>query len=282
MRELAGAKYDIISGNGQTHFIACGDALEELKRLPDDNFDLVFTSPPYEAKRDYGIGFNKRGQEWVDWCVPIYQECVRVSRGLVAWVVGHGSTSRFKWSATPSLLEADLHRSGVMLRNPPAMHRVGIPGSGGPDWLRADYERIVCASKGRLPWSDNTAMGGEPRYAPGGSLSHQTKDGRVRGRQVRIRRTNPGNVIKVKVGGGHMGHPSAHLNEAPFSEVIAEFFIRSFCPPGGTVFDPFVGSGTTCAVAAKNGRSSVGFDLREDQCSLALARVQDVVSQSLA
>ena len=70
-----------------------------------------------------------------------------------------------------------------------------------------------------------------------------------------------------------MGDPLAHENEAPFSEDLADAFIRSFCPPGGTVLDPFCGSGTTLAVAAKTGRKSIGFDIRESQIDLSRRRL---------
>jgi hypothetical protein len=103
-----------------------GDCLELMREMPDDSVDLVFTSPPYEAARTYGIGFNLKGQEWVDWAVERYVECCRVSRGLVAWVV-EGQTKQFRWSATPALLMADLHRQGVKLRKPPAFHRMASP-----------------------------------------------------------------------------------------------------------------------------------------------------------
>jgi hypothetical protein len=39
---------------------------------------------------------------------------------------------------------AALHEAGFKLRKPPIFQRVGIPGSGGPDWLRNDYEFVVC------------------------------------------------------------------------------------------------------------------------------------------
>lgn len=108
-----------------------GDCLDVLRSMESDSVDLVFCSPPYEDARTYGIGFNLKGQAWVDWCLDRYLECVRVSRGLVAWVI-EGQTRNFQWSAGPALLMADLHRRGVKLRKPPAFHRVGIPGSGGP------------------------------------------------------------------------------------------------------------------------------------------------------
>jgi len=156
--------------------IILGDCLEVMRSMEDNSVDLVFCSPPYEAARTYGIGFNLKEQEWVDWAMERYLECVRVSRGLVAWVV-EGRTRQFKWSATPALLMADLHRAGVKLRKPPVFHRVGIAGGGGPDWWRNDYEFIVCASKGKLPWSDNTANGHPPKWAPGGDMSHRVSDG---------------------------------------------------------------------------------------------------------
>lgn len=271
--------------------IICGDNLAELRNLPDNSVDMCFTSPPYEAARTYGIDFALRGQDWVDWCVERYVECVRVTRGLVAWVV-EGQTRQFRYSATPALLMADLHRRGVKLRKPPVFNRVGIPGSGGPDWLRNDYEFIVCAAKsGKLPWSDNTAMGHPPKYGPGGEYSNRTANGkRVNekkvpswfragmhtGKQntVRVPKiANPGNMIRCHGGGGHMGSKLAHENEAPFPEALAEFFIRSFCPPGGVVLDPHLGSGTTLAVAMKHGRDGIGIDIRESQIELTTRRL---------
>ena len=71
-----------------------------------------------------------------------------------------------------------------------------------------------------------------------------------------------------------MGSKLAHENEAPFPEKLAEFFIRSWCPPGGTVLDPFCGSGTTLAVATKCGRNSIGIDIRESQVDLTKRRTE--------
>lgn len=66
--------------------LGCGDCLAILRDMPADSVDLVFCSPPYEAARTYGIDFNLRGDAWVEWAVDRYLECVRVCRGLVAWV----------------------------------------------------------------------------------------------------------------------------------------------------------------------------------------------------
>ena len=319
------------------HNVIYADCLEWMSSQPDDSVDLVFGSPPYEDARTYGMDFKLKGQDWVDWVVPRVKEAVRICKGLVAFVV-EGKTRNFRWSATPSLLEADLHRAGIHLRHPVGFHRVGIPGSGGPDYLRNDHERVICCtSGGRLPWSDNTAMGHPPKWAPGGEMSHRVSDGTrrnqwggapngkgnrradgTRGKGERPshkfhtkrlasgdmekqcytppKKANPANMIQQlytadevvallqyagdvthhKVGGGQMGSALAHENEAPFPESLAEFFVRSFCPPDGIAYDPFSGSGTVAAVCEKWGRRSIGTEIRESQVDLTTRRIAEV------
>lgn len=82
-----------------------------------------------------------------------------------------------------------------------------------------------------------------------------------------------GDVRSGTVGGGQMGDDLAHKNEAPFPEWLAEVFVASFCPPGGMVLDPFIGSGTTLAVAQEWGRGGIGIDLRKSQCKLTKRRL---------
>ena len=273
----------------ESNLLICGDCIKAMRETPDDSIDLVFGSPPYEDARTYGIGFNFKGQDWVDWMIEIYREAYRISKGLVAFVV-QGRTRKYKWSCTPALLIADLHRVGFNVRNPAIYSRVGIPGSGGPDWLRSDYEWVVCVSPpGRLAWSDNVACGHKPMYAPGGNPSHRKKDGSSTGHgrkkdgapiagkpYILPEKANPGNIIDCgAVGRGNMGSKLAHENEAPFPEKLAEFFIKSFCPPNGIVLDPFIGSGTTCAVAKKNNRKYIGIDIRESQIELTTRRLNE-------
>jgi site-specific DNA-methyltransferase (cytosine-N4-specific) len=284
------------------------DTLDYCKTLPDGFFDLSFCSPPYEDARTYGIGFSLKGEEWVKWAVERFIEQYRVTKGATCWVV-EGKTKDFRYSATPILMMADLHRAGVHLRNPPIFHRIGVPGSGGPDWLRNDKEFIICASHGRLPWSDNTAMGEPPKWKPGGDMSHRMQSGRRVARTMTKTRAdsievqgysppavaNPGNLIERTyttsevvsilgesgdvtshiVGGGRMGSLLCHENEAPFPESLAEFFVRSFCPPDGKVYDGFCGSGTTPDVAKRLGRQFFGTDIRASQIELTGRRLNE-------
>lgn len=76
-----------------------------------------------------------------------------------------------------------------------------------------------------------------------------------------------------------LGSRLAHENEAPFPESLAEFFIKSFCPPGGIVLDPFGGSGTVAAVCEKLGRNSISIDIRASQTELQKRRIEEAKSK---
>lgn len=167
---------EVIDGSAKWS-VEAGDCLERLAELPADSVDLVLTSPPYDKARTYGIGFDKAGQAWADWMVHVTKACLRVCTGAVL-IVCQGQTKHFSWSASPVLLMADLIRAGVTLRTPQLYHRIGIPGSGGPDYLRNDWEFVICATRGgKLPWSNPVACGHPPKWAPGGEMSNRLSDG---------------------------------------------------------------------------------------------------------
>lgn len=82
-------------------------------------------------------------------------------------------------------------------------------------------------------------------------------------------------VVRVTVGGGHLGHRLAHENEAPFPEKLVTPCVLALTNPGDTVIDPFSGSGTTVAVACRHGRRGIGIDIRDNQIELAVNRLTD-------
>ncbi len=63
--------------------IICGDAIEELKKIPNGSIDLVITSPPYFHQRDYGsemlgIGNEKTLDEYLNNLIKVFRECQRI------------------------------------------------------------------------------------------------------------------------------------------------------------------------------------------------------------
>ena len=64
--------------------------------------------------------------------------------------------------------------------------------------------------------------------------------------------------------------PFAEAHFATMPPTLAERCIQAGCKPGGTVLDPFSGSGTTGLAAARHGRRYVGIDLNADYLDLSL------------
>ena len=65
--------------------------------------------------------------------------------------------------------------------------------------------------------------------------------------------------------------PEAHF--ATFPPALVEPCTLAGCPEGGTVLDPFVGSGTTAMVARQLGRKAIGIDLNPEYLAMAVRRV---------
>jgi DNA modification methylase len=62
---------------------------------------------------------------------------------------------------------------------------------------------------------------------------------------------------------------------AVYPERLVEPCILAGCPRGGLVLDPFTGSGTTGAVAARLGRSFVGIELNPTYAAMAERRISE-------
>ena len=73
----------------------------------------------------------------------------------------------------------------------------------------------------------------------------------------------PSNVLHLATECGNKNHSAA------FPEALPEWFIKPFTAEEDLVLDPFVGSGTTCAVAQRLRRHSVGIEILDKYCHLA-------------
>jgi DNA modification methylase len=69
-------------------------------------------------------------------------------------------------------------------------------------------------------------------------------------------------------------HPYSGAHFATFPPKLIEPCVLAGCPVGGTVFDPFTGSGTTGAVALKHHRKFIGCELNAEYVKLATARIE--------
>lgn len=59
--------------------IICGDAIEEIKKIPDKNIRLIVTDPPYNLNKNYGNNQDKlEFKEYLDFSRQWLKEAKRV------------------------------------------------------------------------------------------------------------------------------------------------------------------------------------------------------------
>lgn len=65
---------------------------------------------------------------------------------------------------------------------------------------------------------------------------------------------------------------------APFPEPLARDHILSWSNPGDTIFDPFLGSGTTLVAAINTGRNAIGIERDPEYANIARERIEKSVA----
>ena len=141
------------------------------------------------------------------------------------------------------------------------------------------YLQNIEAQRGldRQPGKTNGTMraalprfGGE-KYGNDTTAETRTKSGKP---YVPTLRRNKRDVWSVSTHGFH----GAHF--AVFPEKLIEPCILAGCPQGGTVLDPFAGSGTTGVVSKRSGRCFIGCEINPDYAEMAATRIAAVQAES--
>lgn len=84
-----------------------------------------------------------------------------------------------------------------------------------------------------------------------------------------------GNLETSSAGGKYGSIKAVSTNSHPTVKPIAlmEYLIKMVTPKGGTVLDPFMGSGSTGVAAKKNGYDFIGIDMTPEYIEIAKARI---------
>lgn len=245
------------------------DCLKTMSRMPDEFVDLTVTSPPYDNLRTYN-GFS------FDWHETI-KELYRVTKqgGVVVWVVGDAT---IKGSETGTSFKQALYfkETGFNLHDTMIWRKTTPVPQFKCNRYTSSFEYMFVFSKGKplcnyLTTKCKTA-GNKKNRNNKGSFSMNSAD-RPRD-EITITKENKilDNVWDYPVGGHKdIGHP------AIFPEKLANDHIKSWSNGGDTVYDPFMGSGTTAKMAKQLGRSYIGSEISKEYCEIAEQRVEAVM-----
>lgn len=125
------------------------------------------------------------------------------------------------------------------------------------DPIREDQSPVSIARAGRADMRSKEGWADAYHGNPPKGLARQSERDTSTGR-------NPGDVWSIAT----QPFPGAHFAVMP--PELARRAVVAGCKPGGTVLDPFSGSGTTGLVAQRNGRKYVGIDLSADYLDMSL------------
>lgn len=167
-------------------------------------------------------------------------------------------------------------RNAIVWRKPNAMPESVT------DRLSNRYEPVFLFSKAPRYWFDLDAIRAEyapdtaARYAAGYKAKPKTLAAQLGGGTSMQTMFNGDNFGENPLGrnpGDVWDIPTQPFSAAHFAcmpVALADRCIKAGCKPGGTVLDPFSGSGTTGLAATKLGRRYVGIDLNAEYLDLSL------------
>jgi DNA modification methylase len=75
--------------------------------------------------------------------------------------------------------------------------------------------------------------------------------------------------------------PSKESHYSQFPQALCNLCIEAGCPPGGTILDPFCGSGTTGLAALQAGRNFIGIDISPKFVEIARRRMKFLTGQAV-
>lgn len=130
--------------------------------------------------------------------------------------------------------------------------------------IEAQKGSLKQPERGGRPMKATLPRFGGSKYGPDNSEETRTKSGKP---YIAQPRRNKRDVWTVSTS----GFRGAHF--AVFPEKLIEPCILAGCPEGGTVLDPFTGSGTTGVVCKRLGRNFVGVEINPEYEQMARERI---------
>jgi site-specific DNA-methyltransferase (adenine-specific) len=260
-----------------------GDCREKLKELADNSIDLIFTSPPYADSRTNTYG-GIRPDKYVKWFLPITNELLRVLKpdGTFVLNIKEKVVNGERHTYVIELI-LEMRKQGWLWTEEFIWHKKNSYPGKWPNRFRDSWERLLQFNKTRefnmyqeevmVPmgdWADRRLK----NLSETDKVRDPSKVGSGFGKRIANwigrEKAYPTNVL-------HMATETKNRNHsAVFPEDLPEWFIKLFTCEKAWVLDPFMGSGTTCRVAQRMNRNSIGIEILPEYFNLAQSDVLPV------
>lgn len=228
-----------------------GDA-RNMDMLDDATANLVVTSPPYNLGVDYSdIDDDLDPAEYCRFISEVLEECYRIldDDGRLAINVGLGVGRPL--TNIPRIVQDCAEEAGFSLRD------VHI-------WDKGESESSSAWGSWRSSSNPREIIQHEKIL-----IFYKHYPGR---QETRLRTIGKDDFMEITKSVWHVSPETAVDHPAPYPPEIPRRLINLHSYSGDTVVDPFVGSGTTCAVASALDRRAIGIDLSEEYVEMAEKR----------
>lgn len=249
------------------------DCLDFMRCLPDGRVDLTVTSPPYDNLRTYNGNIDQWNFEKFK---LIAKELFRVTAngGVVVWVV---SDATIKGNETGSSFRQALYfqECGFNLHDTMIWVKDGGGAVGSNKCYTQNFEYMFVFSKG-MPKSINLIYD-KPNLSYGvdkSGVGRRKADG-----EKKIEKRKPSKEFSRRNNWWYIPPQKGGDHPAVFPLQLAKDHILSWSNENDTVFDPFLGSGTTGVAAVQTGRNFIGVELDEKYYKIANERIGNELAE---
>lgn len=245
-----------------------GNCVDEMKKMVDDSIDLTVTSPPYDNLRRYNGNISLWSEDvWKS----VISELFRTTKvgGVVVWVVGDAT---IKGSETGTSFRQALYFKdvGFNLHDTMIWEKTGQGAVGSNYCYWQNFEYMFIFSKGK-PKSFNPICDRENKIIG----KQKTSGGRNKDGVSTCTREIVTHQFGRRFNNWRINQDTKQEHPAVFPESLARDHIISWSNEGDTVFDPFMGSGTTGKMAKLLNRRFIGVELDISYFNLAISRINN-------
>jgi len=260
-----------------------GDCEKELKNIPNNSVDLIFTSPPYADQRKNTYG-GIHPDKYVEWFLPISKQLLRVLKPTGTFILNikekvvNGERSTYIIE-----LILEMRKQGWLWTEEFIWHKKNCYPGKWPNRFRDAWERLLQFNKNKkfhmyqeevmVPIGD-WAKTRLKNLSETDKIRDESKVGSGFGKNISNwldrNKAYPTNVLHLATECYNKNHSAA------FPEGLPEWFIKLFTKEGDIVLDPFMGSGTTNLVAKRMKRNSIGIEIAPEYYEMVRSRIEPV------